>query len=88
MHAAWLQLGCLAAHVTQPCPRGHAPVPCPQVRREIQPIVSRNRYRRDGTSAYQLLAEQQRPAAAKAGKERLQVGGAGEVIFPSGAAVW
>lgn len=44
-----------------------------QVRRDIQPIVSRNRYRRDGTSAYQLLAEQQRPAAAKAGKERLQV---------------
>ncbi|PRW20477.1 DNA polymerase epsilon catalytic subunit A [Chlorella sorokiniana] len=43
-----------------------------QVRREIQPIVSRNRYRRDGTSAYQLLAEQQRPTAAKAGKERLQ----------------
>ncbi|KAL4450230.1 hypothetical protein ABPG77_010899 [Micractinium sp. CCAP 211/92] len=43
-----------------------------QVRREIQPIVSRNKYRRDGTSAYQLLAEQQRPAAAKAGKERLQ----------------
>lgn len=43
------------------------------MRREIQPIVSRNRYRRDGTSAYQLLAEQQRPAAAKAGKERLQV---------------
>ena len=34
--------------------------PCGQVRREIQPIVSRNRYRRDGTSAYQLLAEQQR----------------------------
>ncbi|EFN52544.1 hypothetical protein CHLNCDRAFT_26745 [Chlorella variabilis] len=43
-----------------------------QTRREVQPIVSRNRYRRDGTSAYQLLAEQQRPAAAKAGKERLQ----------------
>lgn len=47
--------------------------PTPQTRREVQPIVSRNRYRRDGTSAYQLLAEQQRPAAAKAGKERLQV---------------
>ena len=43
-----------------------------QVRREVQPIVSRNRYRRDGTSAYALLAEQQRPAAGKAGKERLQ----------------
>ena len=43
------------------------------MRREIQPIVSRNRYRRDGTSAYQLLAEQQRPTTAKAGKERLQV---------------
>ena len=64
--------GCCQTLTHRPLPH---PVPCLlQVRREIQPIVSRNRYRRDGTSAYQLLAEQQRPTNAKAGKERLQVG--------------
>ena len=77
---------CLPAICLPACPPGvpcaaHCAAPacaaracCLQVRREIQPIVSRNRYRRDGTSAYQLLAEQQRPTNAKAGKERLQVG--------------
>jgi hypothetical protein len=45
-----------------------------QVRRELAPIVARNRRRADGASAYAAVAAQQRPAAAKAGKERLQVG--------------
>lgn len=46
---------------------------CVQVRRELFPIVNRNKYRRDATSAYQLLAEQQRPAGDKKGSEWMKV---------------
>lgn len=58
-----------------------------QVRRELAPIVARNRRRADGASAYAAVAAQQRPAAAKAGKERLQVSShtAGHVLpLPEG----
>ena len=61
------------------CPRSLFHPSAPQVRREISPIVSRNRYRRDGISAYQVLQQQQGPTGAKAGKERLQVGGRARV---------
>ncbi len=51
------------------------PLPCPalllQVRREVQLIVSRNKWRKEGTSAYSVLNTQ--PTEKKAGKERLQV---------------
>lgn len=43
-----------------------------QVRKEITPIVYRNRNRSEGAEAYAALAALDRPAATKAGKERLQ----------------
>lgn len=47
------------------------------MRREVAPIVARNKHRREGTSAYGVLNAQ--PTAAKAGRERLQVrGGRGD----------
>ncbi|GAB4815178.1 hypothetical protein N2152v2_002224 [Parachlorella kessleri] len=43
-----------------------------QVRREVAPIVGRNKRRKEGTSAYAALSTAQQPTAKKAGKERLQ----------------
>lgn len=43
-----------------------------QVRKEVAPIVYRNRNRNEGTEAYAALAALEKPAASKAGKERLQ----------------
>lgn len=41
-------------------------------RREVQPVVNRNRARRDGTGAYAAAAAAANPGGAKAGRERLQ----------------
>lgn len=41
-----------------------------QVRREVQPLVNRNRHRRDGTGAY--AAQGAGAGGSKAGRERLQ----------------
>lgn len=52
------------------------PHPHPQVRRELAPIVGRNKARRDGTSAYAALQQAAAGggggARARAGRERLQ----------------